>query len=151
MDRELARKNNIADSARPLTSRGKKLMARQSAVLAHLFDETDQIVCSPYLRALETLECLQNKNRQLRKVPVTVLDFITPADHARRFINWYKKQQGKVVLVGHEPFISNLIGGLLKAPPQAFKIKKSSIVVLKENSTENLVTQMQITGLYLPE
>jgi len=148
LDRAQARKSRIPDADRALTAKGKKVFSRHMNQRSELIAGAQVFVCSPYLRALQTLEIIQKKIKKSGSVPVTILDFITPDDDIKKFTRWFRCQTAeKTVLIGHEPFISNLIGFYLKSDPLNFKIRKSAVVVLQERT----VAQMQIAGLYAPE
>lgn len=148
LDRAQARKSRISDTDRALTTRGKKVFNRHIVQQANLLSGTQVFVCSPYLRALQTLEIILKKIKKSGSVPVTILDFITPDEDIKKFTKWFRFQTAeKTVLIGHEPFISNLIGFYLKTDPKNFKVRKSAVIVLKERA----VAQMQIAGLYAPE
>ena len=140
-DRLKALLSEVADADRPLTKKGKQKFREFTAKNATLFQDVEVFATSPYLRARQTLDViLENLTpAKRRKVKIETLNFITPDDDAEKFLLWLKKQSVKTLLVvGHEPFISNLLAIRVKNPPE--KIKKGSILVLE---VENAAFQLK--------
>ena len=116
------------DSARALTSEGKKKLrgifklAREAAV------EPSLIVTSPYRRAIETAElaaeALEYKGELVHS------DALIPA--SRPEMAWDEvrthKDQQQVMLIGHDPLFTQLTGYLLDCPTLQVDVKKGAII-----------------------
>ncbi len=143
MDRIKALLKNIPDDDRPLTSKGK--LKFSSHVLDHLkiFSGADLFVSSEFLRARQTLDVLlqtrsdslalsKTTNKKKRVTPATLtLKSLTPNDQPTYLLKWLKsREESKIVIVSHEPFITNFLNAALKRKWQIEKIKKGAIIVL---------------------
>ena len=101
------------DRARPLTAEGRKRMAEVAAGLAQLVTPTD-VFTSPLLRARQTAEILA---RTLR-LKVSELDSLGNGDHPATLAAVAQRTSGTVVLVGHEPWMGELLSYLLNGDPE---------------------------------
>jgi len=101
------------DRARPLTAEGRKRMAEVAAGLAQLVTPTD-VFTSPLLRARQTAEILA---RTLR-LKVSELDSLGNGDHPATLAAVAQRTSGTVVLVGHEPWMGELLSYLLTGDPE---------------------------------
>lgn len=101
------------DSKRPLTEEGEKQARQVAAGMARMAMEFDIILTSPYVRAYrtaevvaQTLDCAAIQSTQ---------SLVSEAD-PKHFINEIKEKHGtagNILLVGHEPYLSNLMSILL--------------------------------------
>lgn len=113
-DREAFQETGKEDRLRPLTIKGRKKMRQNVLGLLPLVPKVDLIATSPYTRALQTTEILQEF---YRRVPIEKVNELTPSGHLPSLLKWLRKQRSKenVVIVGHEPqlsqFVSKLISG----------------------------------------
>ena len=101
------------DRARPLTAEGRKRMTEVAAGLAQLVTPTD-VFTSPLLRARQTAEILA---RTLR-LKVSELDSLGNGDHPATLAAVAQRTSGTVVLVGHEPWMGELLSYLLTGDPE---------------------------------
>ncbi len=127
------------DSLRPLTEKGRDKMKEIAYALKALELKPDLIVSSPYLRARETAEILA-KVLKYRKEP-TLSDTLVPAGSADGIIGEINEKYSvdELVLVGHEPCLSVLIGTLVSGNPDiALDLKKGGVCCL---SADNLRTE----------
>jgi phosphohistidine phosphatase len=101
------------DSQRPLTDKGSKKMRQIAKGLRALGVEFDLILSSPYIRAKETAEILEDvfKTKKDVKFSNNLLPMSGP-DLLIAEMN-EKYDEDSVALVGHEPFLSALIGLLV--------------------------------------
>ncbi|MDO9171737.1 MAG: histidine phosphatase family protein [bacterium] len=100
------------DRERPLTSAGADRFRRIARVLATVWDPPDLVLTSPYARAWQTAQILEEDagwaapeacpELEPTNLPATVLDALRARDAAER-----------VVLVGHEPMMSGTLSLLL--------------------------------------
>ena len=127
------------DSLRPLTEKGRDKMKDIASALKALDVKPDLIVSSPYVRAQQTAEILA-KVLKYKQEPV-LNDALVPmgnADHIIGEIN-EKYNVNELVLVGHEPCISVLIGTLTAGNPEiALNIKNGGVCCL---SSDDLHTE----------
>jgi phosphohistidine phosphatase len=101
------------DSQRPLTEKGKKKMRQIAKGLRALGADFDLILSSPYIRAQETAEILADVFKI--KADVAFSDNLIPMGDPDLLIAEMneKYNANSVALVGHEPFLSALIGLLV--------------------------------------
>lgn len=116
------------DRARPLTPEGRKRMAEVAAGLARLF-QPDAILTSPILRARQTAEILAKTCR----APVSGLDSLGNGDHAATLDGAKRRAVDRVALVGHEPWMGELLSYLLTSEPGALAapFKKGGAALLE--------------------
>jgi len=100
------------DRARPLTPDGRARMAEAARGLARLF-EPEAIITSPVLRARQTADILADTF----KVPVRVLEALGTGDHSGVLAKLGASHEAAVALVGHEPWMSELLSLLLTGSP----------------------------------
>jgi len=102
------------DSERPLTSEGERKLWRITEAMAALELSFDLILSSPYLRARQTAEIVA-ESLDAEKL-LELCDELTPdgsAEELVRVINGRKPQPDSVLLVGHEPYLSELVSLLI--------------------------------------
>jgi phosphohistidine phosphatase len=102
------------DAARPLSEKGKRQAERLGRHLARVGFETDAILSSPKLRALETAEIV---GRALG-IEAKVDDRLGGPLDLRRVAAILRAAgaPGRPVLVGHDPDFSELLARLIGAP-----------------------------------
>ena len=96
-----------ADDARPLTPKGVRRFRKVVRGLAALGVELDLILTSPKRRALETAELLAHLLQGEVRVSPHLAE--PPGEELLAEI----PQEGRVALVGHEPYLSALLARLL--------------------------------------
>ena len=107
------------DAKRPLTAKGKKRTEQIAAGLNRLGCEVDWIVTSPLVRAAQTAEIVAASLS--KKVPVDVCAALRPGGSAEDLLSFVAKKPDRksVLLVGHEPDLSELAGRLIGAGSKA--------------------------------
>ena len=127
------------DDARPLTRDGRKEMTEIAKSLPKLGVDFDLIASSPLPRAVQTAEIVARQYRMLNKLEKWD-ELRHPAENETLFKRLSRARKGSsVLLVGHEPHLSGMIGevisgnsgvnlvlkkaGLAKLEIQAFKPK----------------------------
>jgi phosphohistidine phosphatase len=124
------------DSERPLTPDGKKKMRRAAKGMLALGLSFDLILTSPYRRARETADIVAGIYKKRRLVQCN--DLLKPGGDRKSLVE-HIAQPGdaaqNVLLVGHEPHLSQLLTTLIGASASAVKLKKGALGCL---STERL-------------
>ncbi len=106
------------DSQRPLSGKGIAKMEQIAAGLRRMDVEFDLIFTSPYLRARQTAEILAKPYSLQDKLIVTpALLPEAPAGQIVAEINESYDRLESLILVGHEPFLSNLTSMLISGDP----------------------------------
>jgi phosphohistidine phosphatase len=101
------------DAKRPLTPEGKERMQEIAQGLAKTGFEPDWIVSSPYMRAAETADIVA----EAFGLRVESCDALQPGGVPELVLEFLARQASRksVVVVGHEPDLSQLAAGLLGA------------------------------------
>ena len=117
------------DSQRPLTAKGSARMKQIASGLKHMETEFDLILSSPHIRARQTAEILAKSYHIQDKLILTPA--LLPEATASQIINEINEKYSQfvnVVLVGHEPALSNLISKLISGDPTLnITLKKGGI------------------------
>ena len=119
------------DSQRGLTDKGAKKMRQIAKGLRELGVEFDYILTSPYIRAEQTAEILGDVLKMKKRIVTS--ENLAPTgspDQLLAEIN-EKYSVNSLAIVGHEPYLSNLVG-LLTADgsPIEMTFKKGSVCYL---------------------
>lgn len=117
------------DAQRPLTHRGTtdtrklgKLLTRQEVALP------TEILCSPYLRARQTIEVLLDA-AEIERSP-TIRDGLTPEDDPLALLPALNRRgEDDLLIVGHNPHLAILAGTLLGGASVHFR--KCSLLCLE--------------------
>jgi phosphohistidine phosphatase len=102
------------DADRPLTPKGERKLGQIAEALEDLGISFDLILSSPFLRARQTAELVAEalKNRK----QLSLSDELTPHGNPKKLIEFIQHVQpapNNVLLVGHEPYLSEFISWLL--------------------------------------
>ncbi|MEP6894232.1 MAG: phosphohistidine phosphatase SixA [Chloroflexota bacterium] len=127
------------DSTRPLTEKGHDKMKTIASALKALNIKPDLIVSSPYVRARQTAEILAKVLKYKQELAFS--DTLVPMGNADNIIGEINEKYSvdELVLVGHEPCLSGLIGALTAGNPDlAFNLKKGGVCCL---SSDDLHTE----------
>ena len=131
MDRERWAETDQTDDLRPLTSEGKKKFERGAAGLVALAPDVEEIWSSPFTRAFETARILQDAYGKLdiARVP----ELATGGAKERLIRKLRMSPLKKIVLIGHEPDLSELVSMLLlhRGVFLDIEIKKGSAICLE--------------------
>src|SRR5436190_19201394 len=106
------------DADRPLTAEGQKRTLGIARRMKHLGLTFDLILSSPFARARQTAEITASVLGCKSKVRFS--EHLVPAGSKRALIQQLKAQKQKrkrLLLVGHEPYLSELISTLLTGKP----------------------------------
>lgn len=142
LDKAIARAKKIPDSERPLTKKGEKVFCKFIKSNKTLFKGSPLILCSPFKRTLRTLELFKKILKLDSEIAVS--DLILPSASAITFKKYLTgfKTHSKIVVISHEPFLSNVIFAFTKIKPEAIKIKKSGVVKIESEDGINVLTQL---------
>ena len=121
--------DGITDAARALTEKGRKKTEKAARGLAALLGPVGLLASSPYVRALQTADILNEHLHAARRVE---LDCLTPERDPAEALDWVAQQDAELVmLVGHEPHLPLLAGLAMAGVPQrmmAFKKTGAALV-----------------------
>lgn len=119
------------DSQRPLTDKGRDKMKDIAYALKAMEVRPDRIVSSPYVRARETAEIVAKVLKY--KQELSFSDSLVPEGSADQIIGEINEKFNvdELVIVGHEPCLSGLVGTLIAGSPDlAIDLKKGGICCL---------------------
>ena len=126
------------DALRPLTAAGSKKMIKVADALDQMGLKVDLILSSPFLRARQTAE-IARKRLHLRKERLLLIDALAPSRDPGTLVAEIQAKYvvDNLLLVGHEPDLSNLVSLLLSGDTTIpITMKKAGICCL---SVEELV------------
>ena len=125
-----------SDAARALTAEGKQKLrivlerARDAGVRPSV------ILTSPLKRALQTAELAAAALGVKRELIAT--QALAPSSTPPRVWNEIRAQHAeKVLIAGHEPLLSQVVGFLLRCPALQLDLKKGALVSLEVDSGES--------------
>ncbi len=107
------------DSRRPLTDKGRTRMYQIAQGLQQLGETIELILSSPYLRTTQTARILAKK-LDLGKDQIVPTEALSPSGAPADVIKQINEKYAAVAniaLVGHEPYLSELISLLLSGDP----------------------------------
>ena len=117
------------DSQRPLTPEGRKKMRRIAQGMKALELKFNLILSSPYLRAKETAEIAAEILQARPRVKFS--DELAPDGNPKILIKSLTRSPERVLLVGHEPYLSSLAGRLISGTASVnLKLKKGGLCKL---------------------
>lgn len=117
------------DSQRPLTPKGAARIQRIAQATKHLGLEFDLILSSPYLRAAQTAGLMARVHKAEERLHLT--ENLAPLTSPSALIGEIHERYAdalSILLVGHEPYLSNLAGMLLAGDEKvALTFKKGGL------------------------
>lgn len=122
---------DIADDDRPLTPKGESRMRELGRALAKLDLKIERIVTSPLPRARRTAEITSDVLKP--RDSVENADELRPGTELGRIRDWLRERTEKrLMIVGHNPMLSDLVGFLVLDNPNAVlgDLKKGGIAAL---------------------
>ena len=121
------------DADRPLTPKGERRLGRIADAMDAMGLKFDLILSSPYVRARQTAEIVADALGLKKKLDFS--ESLTPDGDARALIAALNKLEPKpenVLLVSHEPFLSDLISTLTSGDAHvAIDFKKGGLCKLE--------------------
>lgn len=130
--RAVDRSISLRDARRPLTQEGRDRFAEVFRGLRGLGARFDLLLHSPLLRAIETAEMLAPCLRGDGETAVT--PFLAARPGASLLAEIAGARGRSVAVVGHEPWLSELVSLLVTGAPDAadrFPLKKGGVVRLE--------------------
>jgi phosphohistidine phosphatase len=133
------------DDLRPLTLDGIRRMKKAAKGLVKLIKRPDLILTSPLVRAQQTTEILTavfakewKEHTSASPIPMMTLDLLRPEEHPKHLGDWMKAQTDDLnddswlVVVGHEPQLSAVVGWSLGATARSpIVMKKGGVCLLQ--------------------
>jgi phosphohistidine phosphatase len=120
------------DSDRILTPKGERKLWQVADAISALEISFDIILTSPYLRARQTADVIADGTESKKRVVET--DHLTPGGSAKKLIEQLaaiKPAPENVLLVGHEPYLSEFIALLIAGDaPVRITMKKGGLCKL---------------------
>ncbi len=116
------------DSERALTQKGKEEMELIAKSLKHMKIKVNFIATSPLMRALETAKIVSAVLKKQEKLEMW--DELKPEGQRRALYERLSKlkEESVVMIVGHEPFLSSLIGDIVAGRPSSrIALKKAGV------------------------
>jgi phosphohistidine phosphatase len=121
------------DAERPLVPKGERRLRAAAAAMRKMGLSFDTILSSPFIRARQTAEIVAGELKW--KKPIKFSDNLVPGGNSRTLIyalNELKPALENVLLVGHEPNLSRLIGLLVSGNMDAaIEMKKGGLCKLE--------------------
>ena len=139
------------DSLRPLTAQGREKIRRASLGMQALGLTFDAILSSPYLRARQTAEIVALAYNIKNKTIYLTNNLLPPAtiEKLLREVNVQFPRSNNVLLVGHEPHLTEMVSSLLKCrKPLSIDFKKGGLCCLRV-TPENAVLNYLLTPTQL--
>lgn len=131
MEREDWAAQSEDDDLRPLTGEGEKRMRRAARGIGAVLKGIDVVATSPLTRARQTARIVADAFGvdALTEVPA-----LAPGVGAEAVVDWLQGQDpaATLVLVGHEPDLSDLVAWLTTASHQSFMPLKKGAACLLE-------------------
>ncbi|MCB1214307.1 MAG: phosphohistidine phosphatase SixA [Deltaproteobacteria bacterium] len=138
----------IPDTERPLTDQGREKMKQAARALAKLRPPIQALISSPLTRAYQTAEIVQ-KNQALE---IEINPELSPGGSLENFLKTLKKRsENCLMLVGHEPDMSEWIKSLLEMGPSATLVLKKGGLACLSCYLEKPRPQAQLELLLSPK
>lgn len=118
------------DLTRNLTSKGNRQAKRMAHWLHEYLPKQSRILCSPANRTRQTADAL--------RLRYEVVEEIAPGCTAKQMlkVSGWPSGEGTVVLVGHNPAISELASQILAAKPFPMSLRKGGVLWLSSRTRE---------------
>jgi len=140
------------DSLRPLTLKGEDRVRIVCSAVQALELSFDAILSSPYLRCRQTAEIVVSE-LGLRRV-LEFRDELTPAGDPKtliRAINRLRPVPQDVLIIGHEPYLSELLSMLISGQPDAaIDLKKNGLAKVEIDKRPRFGRCAALTWLLTP-
>ncbi len=120
------------DAARPLTDEGIAKFREAARGLRRIAPDVDLTLASPYVRAWDTAVLLHEEAGWPEPVECPEIEAVKPAAGALPLLDAHA-DHGAVALVGHEPFLSNLVSLLVCGDEDALRMefKKGGVALVR--------------------
>lgn len=123
------------DMARALTSKGVKQSRTMAAWLKKHLPKNTVVAVSPALRALQTAESLNHQ--------VNIEDALQPETSVAEVLRYlHQHTADNMLLVGHQPWLGELIAAMLDAGDGPISVKKGAVWWLRLRPSEPATYQL---------
>jgi phosphohistidine phosphatase len=109
------------DAKRPLTAAGKQKFRKAARGLVKWLPKSAALLTSPYARARETAQILATAWRKAKAVQCAELASDRPVSDAFELLRARKRKA--VVLVGHEPYLSDFLAAALAGKDARIRVE----------------------------
>ena len=119
------------DLARTLTPKGKRQAKRMANWLSARLPKNSLVLCSPAMRAFQTAQAL--------KCEIKVVEALKPSANLQEILTMLANLQDatpNVLLVGHQPWLWQLVAHLTDFSAQDITIKKGAVWWLRLSSDD---------------
>jgi len=118
---------SVRDAERPLTVSGKEEVEEVAESLEDLKLKFDLIASSPLKRSLESAKIVAKRLKKEKSLEMW--DELKPEGDTKALYRRLAKlrQDACVLLVGHEPYLSSMIGELIGARSARISLKKAGV------------------------
>ena len=116
------------DADRPLTPKGKRQLQQIAGAMRILDLNFDLILSSPFVRARQTAEIIVESLNLKKRLAFS--DGLAPDGNPKaliRQLNELKPAPGNVLLVGHEPYLSQFAAQLISGGTVNLELKKGGL------------------------
>jgi phosphohistidine phosphatase len=134
-DKEAFARTGRPDTERPLTKRGRRIMARVAKGLRREVRSIDVLAASPLVRAAQTAAIVA---KVYDDIPVDTVPALEPESSPSAFAKWLRTQRDAevVAVVGHEPHLGVLITWLMSGLTQShIELEKGGACLLEISGT----------------
>jgi phosphohistidine phosphatase len=137
----------IPDDERPLTSKGERRMRQVGRGLAALRLDVERIVTSPLPRARRTAEIVAQELGLVDTLETTTM--LSAGADAHSLRDWLQdRAEDRLMIVGHNPDLSDLVGLLIlgEVGRFPFELKKGGIAALSATPHSGPLFQLEWTA-----
>ena len=139
---------DMPDADRKLTGKGIKQAGKMATWLDSTLPDSCRILVSPAIRARDTAEALIPFGRKIKIVPELAPD--ATVEDALRAANWpYSREP--VMIVGHQPYLGQVVGELLGHPLQEYSVRKANVWWLSQKQKEDEDMQTYLKAIMAPD
>ena len=132
------------DLSRPLTKKGERQASRMAAWLDRHLPEGTRVLVSPSERTQQTVAPL---GRKFKLRDELVPD--TTVDNVLTLLKWHPEtgpqSKGPVLLVGHQPYLGQLIARLLGMDEQICSVRKGGVWWLRTRMRDGQLQTVLLT------
>jgi len=122
-----------SDLDRPLSDEGRKEARKMFKALAGLYPQPNQIVSSKAMRARETAEIACSCFGRAQRIESELLNPGSSFKDFRKLIAGLPGQPELVVVIGHEPDFSHILGQIIADGELRIDVKKASCIEVDIN------------------
>lgn len=123
----------LKDSERKLTSEGELRLRNASLYWKNIIPEFDNIISSPYLRALQTAKIIASIYNFKKEILIDKrLGCGSETEDLVEILNAF--QSGEIAIVGHQPDLSNHLSRFISGSSAFVEFKKGAIAKLSFNN-----------------